>query len=123
MKTLRTAVSIVLTLAMLLSLCATAFAAGTPFVDVAEDAWYYEDVMAVSAANIMLGTDTTHFSPDGSLTRAMMATILWRLDGEPKGYTCDFTDVEGKDPIEWGEVQTKRILSTASMLRVKLRRI
>lgn len=45
------------------------------------------------------------------------------LKGSFNVKTCDFTGVEGKDPIEWGEDQTKRILSTASMLRVKLRRI
>lgn len=37
--------------------------------------------------------------------------------------TCDFTDVVGKDPIEWGETQTKRILSTATLLRKKLHKI
>lgn len=105
MKTFQKALAIALTLAMLFSVEVAVFAVESVFEDVAEDAWYYEDVLAVSEANIMLGTDATHFSPNDSLTRGMMATILWRLDGEPKGYTCDFSDVSAEtwyyDAIAW----------------------
>lgn len=42
-----------------------------------------------------------------------------RLSNRVNYLTCDFTDVEGKDPLEWGEIETNRILSTASVLKIK----
>lgn len=42
-----------------------------------------------------------------------------RLNGRVNYLTCDYTDVVGKDPLEWGEIETNRILSTASVLKIK----
>ena len=47
-----------------------------------------------------------------------------RLKDRVEFLTCDYTDVDGKDPSEWGEIETNRILSTASVLKIKnLRRL
>ena len=77
-----------------------------PFTDVSEKDWFYGDVMFVYENGLMLGTSKTLFSPHGTVTRGMMATILWRMEGSPapKGKNS-FTDVEaGKwyaDAITW----------------------
>ena len=77
-----------------------------PFTDVFEKDWFYGDVMFVYENGLMLGTSKTLFSPHGTATRGMMATILWRMEGSPvpKGKNS-FTDVEaGKwyaDAITW----------------------
>ena len=79
-----------------------------PFTDVSEKDWFYGDVMFVYENGLMLGTSKTLFSPHGTATRGMMATILWRMEGSPapKGKNS-FTDVEsGKwyaDAITWTE--------------------
>ena len=77
-----------------------------PFTDISEKDWFYGDVMFVYENGLMLGTSKTLFSPHGTATRGMMATILWRMEGSPapKGKNS-FTDVEaGKwyaDAITW----------------------
>ena len=77
-----------------------------PFTDVSEKDWFYGDVMFVYENGLMLGTSKTLFSPHGTATRGMMATILCRMEGSPapKGKNS-FTDVEaGKwyaDAITW----------------------
>ena len=77
-----------------------------PFTDVSEKDWFYGDVMFVYENGLMLGTSKTLFSPYGTATRGMMATILWRMEGSPapKGKNS-FTDVgAGKwyaDAITW----------------------
>ena len=81
-------------------------AGANPFTDVSEKDWFYGDVMFVYENGLMLGTSKTLFSPHGTATRGMMATILWRMEGSPapKGKNS-FTDVEdGKwyaDAITW----------------------
>ena len=77
-----------------------------PFTDVSEKDWFYGDVMFVYENGLMLGTSKTLFSPHGTATRGMMATILWRMEGSPVPKDKNsFTDVEaGKwyaDAITW----------------------
>ena len=54
---------------------------GLGFTDVAPGAWYYDAVAYVSENGLMNGVDTGIFYPDGSLTRAMVWTILARIEG------------------------------------------
>ena len=80
-----------------------------PFTDLAikDGYWKYESVKYVYENNIMNGVgDGTRFQPDGTMTRAMFATVLYRLAGNPKvSYEPIFSDVpEGKwysDAIVW----------------------
>ena len=51
------------------------------FADVAEEAWYYEAVNYVSNKGIMQGTDKG-FEPDSNMTRAMLVTVLYRLEND-----------------------------------------
>lgn len=66
-----------------------------PFTDLDENAWYYPAVQYVFEHEMMLGTSDTAFSPSGKLSRAMVAQILYNLEGRPavEG-TGDFTDVQ-----------------------------
>lgn len=49
------------------------------FMDIQSEAWYSDAVNFVSSHDIFLGTDTTTFSPQGSMTRGMLVTVLQRL--------------------------------------------
>ena len=77
-----------------------------PFTDVSEKDWFYNDAMFVYKNGLMLGTSKTLFNPHGTVTRGMMATILWRMEGSlaPKDENS-FTDVEAgrwyADAITW----------------------
>ena len=54
-----------------------------PFVDVPEDAWYYDAVRYVNEHGLMAGTSANTFAPDLTTTRGMIVTILYRLEGSP----------------------------------------
>lgn len=70
-----------------------------PFIDVDEDDWYYDAVKYVYENGLMTGTSDTTFSPMMTTTRAMVVTILWRLEDSPVvNYVMTFEDV---DPEAW----------------------
>lgn len=58
--------------------------AGVRFVDVRETAWYYDDVYYCAEKGLMQGREDNAFDPEITTSRAMIATILWRLAGEPE---------------------------------------
>lgn len=65
-----------------------------PFTDVSENAAYYDAVKYVYDEGLMEGTSATEFAPSSTLTRGMVATILYRMEGEPAAvYAGSFTDV------------------------------
>ena len=66
-----------------------------PFADVPAGAWFEDAVRYVYENGLMNGTGETAFSPDATTSRAMIVTILWRLEDEPVvNYLMDFTDVD-----------------------------
>ena len=80
--------------------------ASLPFTDVAEGAWYYDAIAYVYRNGLMAGVSSTQFAPDSTLNRATLATILWRLAGEPVvNYVLPFEDVaEGEwysEAVRW----------------------
>jgi len=66
-----------------------------PFVDVADNAYYYDAVLWAVSKGITNGTSATTFSPGMTCTRAQTVTFLWRAMGspEPTATSCPFTDV------------------------------
>ncbi|MBD5150672.1 MAG: hypothetical protein HDT18_09995, partial [Oscillibacter sp.] len=80
--------------------------ADLPFEDVLPSDWFYEAVMYVYNRGLMNGVSDTLFDPYGVLNRAMIVTILYRVEGEPEATPSSFLDVEaGKwytDAIGWG---------------------
>lgn len=55
-----------------------------PYADIDSRDWFYPNVLYVTANNLMNGISETEFAPNGSLTRAMLVTILWRAEKEPE---------------------------------------
>lgn len=64
------------------------------FTDVQEDAWYYNYVRYVYARGIMVGTGNNTFGVNVPLTRAMLVTVLYKLEDSPEVISSTpFTDV------------------------------
>lgn len=63
------------------------------FADVNTGAWYHEALDYVLEEGLMKGVSDSCFDPEGTLTRAMLATILYRMSGESSTGTHPFTDV------------------------------
>ena len=76
-----------------------------PFNDVKVTSWFYDEVKYVYENGLMTGTSDTTFSPNGTTTRGMVVTILWRLDGEPDSTEMRFADVAAgryyTDAVMW----------------------
>ena len=68
-------------------------ARGNLFADVMPGDWFYNDVDRAVSDGIFKGVAKNEFSPDSSLTRAMLATVLYRVSGEPEtGGELPFSD-------------------------------
>lgn len=79
---------------------------GTGFRDVQADAWYADAVQYVVSEGLMNGTDADAFSPDASMSRAMLVTVLYRLSGEPavsqdSGFADVAADAYYADAVSW----------------------
>ena len=87
-------VPILLTILLAFALPLSASAAESPFSDVTPSAWYADAVSDVSAHGWMNSVGGGRFAPSGTLTRAMLVTILWRAADcpSPSG-TAPFPDV------------------------------
>ena len=66
-----------------------------PFTDVTEDDWFYEAVKYANENKLFNGVSSTEFGPNVSMTRAMLVTVLYRLEGEPAtNRSIPFADVD-----------------------------
>ena len=54
-----------------------------PFIDVKQGDWFYDDVKAAYEKGLMTGISDTLFGPYMDTSRAMVVTMLYRLEGEP----------------------------------------
>lgn len=105
--------------ALLSVLCLLSGTAGAaedpnPFTDVPAEEWYTPAVLEIVRRGIMAGTDPGLFSPEADVTRAMVITVLWKLDGSPEPAGTDsFPDVSPDDlvsgwysvPAAWAKEQ------------------
>ncbi len=67
----------------------------SPYKDVKPSRWSYADIMYVSERGLMTGTSADKFAPAETMTRAMVVTVLYRLQGEPEiAYQSKFSDVK-----------------------------
>ena len=76
------------------------------FVDVEPDNWFAEAVDFVSGHELFLGISATEFAPKMTMTRAMLVTVLYRLEDTPAvAGKLAFTDVEAgtwyAEAVEW----------------------
>ena len=78
-----------------------------PFEDVPENAWFREAVSYVYRNEFMNGTSATTFNPNGSMTRGMLVTVLYRIDGSAPVSDAEracFDDIAGSyytDAVAW----------------------
>lgn len=77
-----------------------------PYTDVAEKAWYYDAVKYTYQNGLMNGTGKDKFEPETEMTRAMLVTVLYRVEGEPEASELNnpFKDVDNSwytDAICW----------------------
>jgi|GEM_PF-4659096 len=72
-----------------------------PFKDVGEGDWFYDAVAFVSAEGLMYGTSEDTFSPEAPMTRAMIVTILWRLEGCPTASGSPNKNFIDMDDSQW----------------------
>ena len=82
---MRRLLSLTLALLMLTSILfiGTGAAEVSPYSDVKPKRWSYADIMYVSERGLMNGTTATKFAPAETMTRAMVVTVFYRLEGEP----------------------------------------
>ena len=77
------------------------------FKDVDPNQWYHESVDYAIANGLMKGVADDQFDPNGSLSRAMLVTVLYRLEGEPAADDLEniFSDVASgswyEDAVKW----------------------
>ncbi len=77
-----------------------------PFTDVKESDWFYDTVKYVNENGIINGMTEDTFAPSTQLTRAMLVTILYRVEGSPEVESdSKFSDVKNADwygaPVIW----------------------
>lgn len=77
------------------------------FTDVSADFWAHDAIDYVVSNSMFKGTTSTTFSPGTVMTRGMLVTVLYRLDGSPdvSGIENPFSDLEDNayhDAILWG---------------------
>ena len=76
------------------------------YIDLDSTAWYHDGIHFCIDNKLMNGVGDDQFNPGGTTTRAMIVTILWRLEGQPViNYLMQFDDVvDGQwytDAIRW----------------------
>lgn len=76
-----------LTSCFILSVSASAL---HPFSDVEVGSWYESGIMYAYEKGLMVGTSKTEFSPNENMTRAMIVTVLYRMEGAPSVEGADF---------------------------------
>lgn len=79
---------------------------GLPFVDVKSGDWFYDAVKYAYENGLMNGTSETIFAPNGTMNRAMIMTVLYRLEKTPAVTTASqFADVPAgqwySDAVAW----------------------
>ncbi|MBQ1503281.1 MAG: S-layer homology domain-containing protein, partial [Clostridia bacterium] len=82
--------------------------AGSGFSDVEDGRWSASSIEYAVKNGYMKGVGAGRFDPEGSLTRAMVATVLWRREGSPAPTApSGFTDVpDGEwytDAVAWAK--------------------
>ena len=79
---------------------------GEPFYDVRPGDWFYDAIIWAYENGIMDGMDIGWFQPDGTVSRAMAVTVLYRMEGQPAvSGSSGFTDVVSgswyDDAVTW----------------------
>lgn len=78
------------------------------FTDADTKAWYHDGVHFCVDNGYMQGVSADKFDPSGTLSRGMIVTMLWRMEGEPVvNYAMSFKDVKADqwytEAIRWAQ--------------------
>lgn len=77
---------------------AASAADSSPYKDVKTKRWSYPEIIYATENGYMNGMGGGYFEPEGTMTRAMVVTVLYRMQGEPTvTYQSFFEDVKAKD--------------------------
>ena len=74
------------------------------FSDVRLDSWFRESVDFMYTFDLMKGVSEISFAPEAETSRAMLVTILWRIEGSPLYGASGFTDLTEdwyRDAVNW----------------------
>ena len=76
------------------------------FLDVPEEMWCYEEVHRAAQLGLFNGMSYLHFEPNGEVSRAMIVTVLYRMEGQPEvKMSRTFSDVPSdrwySDAVLW----------------------
>ena len=78
-----------------------------PFLDVKATDWFVDAVYYVYENGLMIGTSADSFEPQTVLTRAMLVTVLWRMEGCPSAGSSGFRDIHAgtwySTAVAWAE--------------------
>ena len=66
------------------------------FIDIAADAWYKDAVQYAYAGGLMTGVSANEFAPEQTTTRAMIVSMLARLEGVESANNAGFADVSNE---------------------------
>ena len=67
------------------------------FLDIAPNAWYKDAVQYAYDSGLMTGVSANEFAPEATTTRAMIVSMLARLEGVESAESAGFTDVAAND--------------------------
>ncbi|MBR6914950.1 MAG: S-layer homology domain-containing protein, partial [Clostridia bacterium] len=100
--------SLIFVLLMTASCATVIFASKTGFSDVEDTRWSASSIAYAVAKGYMNGVGDGKFDPTGSLTRGMVATVLWRREGSPAPTApSGFVDVPAgawyADAVAWAK--------------------
>ena len=80
------------------------------FTDTDASAWYADAVRWAVDNGVMNGMGDNRFNPNGDTSRAMIVTMLWRLEGSPAyAGASEFSDVDGDtwytEAVRWASTE------------------
>lgn len=80
-----------------------------PFEDVSPGAWYADTVTFVYSHGLLQGVSQSRFAPQSTMTRAMLAAAIYRIEGSPACTESHFSDVAPGawyyDAVNWAASQ------------------
>ncbi len=93
-------------IALAMAFCTFLTAAATAaYVDIKTDHWATDDIEWATEQGLMNGISATEFAPEGTTSRAMLVTVLWRYEGCPRVLIdlpfTDITDDWYKAAVGW----------------------
>ena len=106
--TCKRVIALLLAVVMIVGILPTVFAGGeSVFTDVKDTDWFEGYVAYVADKGLMIGMSATTFEPNSTSTRAMAATVLYRIAGSPEvKEAASFTDLKAdwyKPAVAWAE--------------------